>query len=158
MRLEDLKPAKGATKKAKRKGRGFATGMGKTSSRGNNGQGQRSGGGVRAGFEGGQMPLFRRLPKKKYFFVVNQINYGTVNVSELNKYEANSVVNFEVLRNDRKIDNHAQALKILGNGELNIALTVEAHAFSASAIQKIEAAGGKVINLMQEEDSKSDSN
>lgn len=136
MKLEDLKPAKGSVKKAKRKGRGFATGMGKTASRGYNGQGQRSGGGVRAGFEGGQMPLFRRLPKKKYFHVVNQINYGVVNVKDLEQFEANSVVNFQSLREAGKIDNHAEALKILGNGELTIALTVEAHAFSETAKQK----------------------
>jgi large subunit ribosomal protein L15 len=155
MKLEDLKPAKGSVKKRKRKGRGFATGMGKTASRGYNGQGQRAGGGVRAGFEGGQMPLFRRLPKKKYFHVVNQINYGTVNVSDLNKYEANSVVNFISLLQDRKIDNHAQALKILGNGEITVALTVEAHAFTESAKQKIEAAGGKVINLSETSETES---
>lgn len=149
MKLEDLKPAKGAVKKAKRKGRGFSTGMGKTASRGYNGQGQRSGGGVRAGFEGGQMPLFRRLPKKKYFHIINQVNYGVVNVKDLAGYEANSVVNFQSLREFGKIDNHAQALKILGDGELNVALTVEAHAFSESAKQKIEAAGGKVINLSE---------
>lgn len=149
MKLEDLKPAKGSVKKAKRKGRGFATGMGKTASRGYNGQGQRSGGGVRAGFEGGQMPLFRRLPKKKYFHVVNQINYGVVNVKDLEQFEANSVVNFQSLREAGKIDNHAEALKILGNGELTIALTVEAHAFSETAKQKIEAAGGKVVDLSE---------
>ena len=151
MNLEDLKPAQGATKKAKRKGRGFATGMGKTACRGYNGQGQRSGGGVRAGFEGGQMPLFRRLPKKKYFHVVNQVNYGIINVGDLAKYEANSVVNLQSLRSDRKVDNHAEALKILGMGELNVALTVEAHAFSESEKQKIEAAGGKVVNLSEED-------
>ena len=149
MKLEDLRPAKGAVKKAKRKGRGFATGMGKTASRGYNGQGQRSGGGVRAGFEGGQMPLFRRLPKKKYFHVVNQINYGIINVKDLNGYEVNSVINLQSLRKDRKVNNHAEALKILGNGEITIALTIEAHAFSESAKQKIEAAGGKVINLSE---------
>ena len=150
MRLEDLKPAAGSTKKRKRKGRGFATGMGKTASRGYNGQGQRSGGGVRAGFEGGQMPLFRRLPKKKYFHVVNQVNYGIINVGDLAKYAVNSVVNLQSLRQDRKVNNHAEALKILGMGELNIALTIEAHAFSEAAIQKIEAAGGKVVNLSEE--------
>jgi len=147
MKLEDLKPAKGSITKAKRKGRGWGSGMGKTSCRGNNGQGQRSGSEVRAGFEGGQMPLFRRIPKKKYFHVVNQVNYGVVNVSDLAKYEANSVVNLESLRKDRKVDNHAEALKILGMGELNIALTVEAAKFTESAKQKIEAAGGKAVIL-----------
>ncbi|RYY00760.1 50S ribosomal protein L15 [bacterium] len=147
MKLEDLKPAKGAVKKAKRKGRGFATGMGKTASRGYNGQGQRSGGGVRAGFEGGQMPLFRRIPKKKYFHVVNQVNYGIVNVKDLAGYEANSVITLQSLREAGKIDNHAEALRVLGHGELNVALTIEAHGFTESAIQKIEAAGGKVVNL-----------
>jgi large subunit ribosomal protein L15 len=147
MKLEDLRPAKGSVTKAKRKGRGWGSGMGKTSCRGNNGQGQRSGSEVRAGFEGGQMPLFRRLPKKKYFHVVNQVNYGTVNVGDLAKYEANSVINLHSLRKDRKVNNHAEALKILGNGELTVALTVEATKFTASAKEKIEAAGGKAVVL-----------
>ena len=150
MNLSELQPAKGSVKKAKRKGRGWGSGNGKTAGRGYNGQGQRSGGGVRPGFEGGQMPLFRRLPKKKYFHVVNQINYGIINVSALEKYSADTKIEIELLRKDGLIDKHSEALKILGNGEIKVALTIEAHAFSASAREKIEAAGGKCINLSDE--------
>ena len=119
--------------------------MGKTSCRGNNGQGQRSGSEVRAGFEGGQTPLFRRTPKKKYFHVVNQVNYGVVNVKDLAKYEANSVINLETLRKARVVDKHAEGLRVLGMGEISVALTIEADHFTESAKQKIEAAGGKAI-------------
>lgn len=147
MKLSDLKPASGSTKRRKRKGRGFASGNGKTAGRGYNGQGQRSGGGVRAGFEGGQMPLFRRLPKKKYFHVVNKINYGVVNVSALAKYDAGTEVNLELLRKDGLVDKHAVALRVLGNGELKASLKVAADHFSESARTKIEAAGGQALLL-----------
>ncbi len=145
MKLSDLKPAKGSNKKSKRKARGLGSGKGKTAGRGYNGQGQRSGTEVRAGFEGGQMPLFRRLPKKKYFHVVNQVNYGIVNVKDLGKYAAGTVVDLELLRKDRLVNVHAEALRVLGGGEISVALTVNAAHFSATAKEKIEAAGGKAI-------------
>lgn len=147
MKLSDLKPAQGSTKKEKRKGRGWGSGNGKTAGRGNNGQGQRSGGGVRPGFEGGQMPLFRRLPKQKYFHVVNKVNYGIINVQHLAGYAEGTVVNMELLIKDGLIDKHSEALRVLGNGQLSVKLTVEASHFSASAKEKITAAGGSVVVL-----------
>jgi len=147
MKLSDLKPASGSTKRRKRKGRGFASGNGKTAGRGYNGQGQRSGGGVRAGFEGGQMPLFRRLPKKKYFHVVNQVNYGVVNVSTLSKYEANTEITLDLLKQDGLVDKHSEALRVLGNGDIKVALKVTADHFSDSAKSKIESAGGQAVIL-----------
>jgi large subunit ribosomal protein L15 len=145
MKLFDLKPAQGSTKKSKRKGRGWGSGKGKTAGRGYNGQGQRSGSEVRPGFEGGQMPLFRRLPKKKYFHVVNKINYGIINVKDLNKYAEGTLVNLELLLKDRLVDKHSQALRVLGNGELSVKLRVEANHFSESAKEKISSLGGEAI-------------
>lgn len=150
MRLGDIKPAKGSVKNAKRKARGWGSGNGKTAGRGYNGQGQRSGGGVRPGFEGGQMPLFRRLPKKKYFTVINQVNYGIVNVSALSKYAEGTKVDMELLRQDGVIDKHSEALRVLGNGEISVKLTVEAHHFTAGAKEKLEAAGCTCVNLSDE--------
>lgn len=147
MKLTDIRPAKGSNKKEKRKGRGWGSGNGKTAGRGYNGQGQRSGGSVRPGFEGGQMPLFRRLPKKKYFHVVNQTNYGIINVKDLSKYASDTVVTLEFLKKAGLVDKHAEALRVLGNGELTVGLTVEASHFTESAKQKIEAAGGKAVIL-----------
>lgn len=151
MRLEDLKPAEGSTKKSKRKGRGWGSGNGKTAGRGNNGQGQRSGSQSRPGFEGGQMPLFRRTPKKKYFFVVNKVNYAIVNVSELSKYPAGTVITLDTLKNDGVVRKQTEALRVLGGGELTSAVTVEAFHFTGSAKEKIEAAGGKAVSLLVEE-------
>lgn len=145
MKLSDLRPAQGSTKKSKRKGRGWGSGKGKTAGRGYNGQGQRSGSEVRPGFEGGQMPLFRRLPKKKYFHVVNKINYGIINVKDLNKYAEGTLINLELLLKDRLVDKHSEALRVLGNGELSVKLKVEANHFSESAKEKISSLGGEAI-------------
>lgn len=145
MKLSDLRPAQGSIKKSKRKGRGWGSGKGKTAGRGYNGQGQRSGSEVRPGFEGGQMPLFRRLPKKKYFHVVNKINYGIINLKDLNKYSEGTLVNLELLLKDRLVDKHSEALRVLGNGELSVKLKIEANHFSESAKEKISAIGGEAI-------------
>ena len=145
MELKDLKPAAGATKNRKRVGRGPASGTGKTAGRGMNGQKSRAGGGKGAGFEGGQTPLARRLPKLPGFRNFNRVEYLPVNVSRLDaKFEAGDVVNGESLK-AKGIIKHADALvKVLGDGEITKALTVRVDKVSASAKAKIEAAGGKV--------------
>ena len=140
MKLHELKPAKGAVKAKRRLGRGTATGQGKTSGRGQKGQWSRSGGGVRVGFEGGQMPLARRLPKRGFTNIFKKI-YSEVNVETLNKFEAGTVINAEMLKKAGTISKiEKDGLKILGNGALDKALTVQA----AKAKEKIEKAGGKV--------------
>lgn len=144
MKLHELKPAKGAVKAKRRLGRGTATGQGKTSGRGQKGQWSRSGGGVRVGFEGGQMPLARRLPKRGFTNIFKKI-YSEVNVEILNKFEAGTVINAEMLKKAGTISKiEKDGLKILGNGALDKALTVQATKFTASAKEKIEKAGGKV--------------
>lgn len=144
MKLHELKPAKGAVKAKRRLGRGTATGQGKTSGRGQKGQWSRSGGGVRVGFEGGQMPLARRLPKRGFTNIFKKI-YSEVNVETLNKFEAGTVINAEMLKKAGTISKiEKDGLKILGNGALDKALTVQATKFTASAKEKIEKAGGKV--------------
>lgn len=144
MKLHELKPAKGAVKAKRRLGRGTATGQGKTSGRGQKGQWSRSGGGVRVGFEGGQMPLARRLPKRGFTNIFKKI-YSEVNVETLNKFEAGTVINAEMLKKAGTISKiEKDGLKILGNGTLDKALTVQAAKFTASAKEKIEKAGGKV--------------
>ena len=144
MKLHELKPAKGAVKAKRRLGRGTATGQGKTSGRGQKGQWSRSGGGVRVGFEGGQMPLARRLPKRGFTNIFKKI-YSEVNVETLNKFEAGTVINAEMLKKAGTISKiEKDGLKILGNGSLDKALTVQAAKFTASAKEKIEKAGGKV--------------
>jgi len=142
MRLHDLYPAEGSTKKAKRVGRGTGSGHGKTSTRGHKGQKARSGGGVRPGFEGGQMPLYRRLPKRGFTNIFKKV-YEVINVDQLNVFEDNSRVTPELLIEKGFVKGAKDGIKILGNGELNVKLEVSAHAFSKSAIEKIEAAGGK---------------
>ena len=144
MQLTDLRPAKGATKNTKRVGRGHGSGHGKTSTRGNNGQGQRSGNSQKIGFEGGQMPLYRRMPKKKHFQIAQryQTVVVTVNVKELAKFEAGTEVTPNLLVEHGLIRDKFDVVKVLGNGELNVKLTVKANAFSGSAKEKIEAAGG----------------
>lgn len=143
MQLHELKPSKGATKKRKRVGRGTASGTGTTSGRGNNGQGQRSGGGKRPGFEGGQMPLFRRIPKRGFNNKKFATVYSILNVSDLNRYDANTEITPEFLLENGHVSKLNDGIKILGNGELEKPLTVRAQKFTASAIKKIEAAGGK---------------
>ncbi|WP_281677720.1 50S ribosomal protein L15 [Eggerthia catenaformis] len=142
MRLNELTYTEGARKKRKRVGRGTSSGSGKTSGRGQKGQGARSGGGKKPGFEGGQTPLFRRLPKRG-FTNINRKEYAIVNVEALNNFEANSVVDTESLINAGLVKKELDGVKILGNGELKVALTVKAKKFSASAVKAIEAAGGK---------------
>ena len=144
MKLHELSKPLGSTKAPKRKGRGTATGQGKTSGRGQKGQWSRSGGGVRVGFEGGQMPLARRLPKRGFTNIFKKI-YSEVNVETLNKFEAGTVINAEMLKKAGTISKiEKDGLKILGNGALDKALTVQAAKFTASAKEKIEKAGGKV--------------
>ena len=145
MEIKDLKPAEGSTKNRKRVGRGAGSGTGKTAGRGLNGQKSRAGGGKGAGFEGGQTPLARRLPKLPGFRNINRVEYIPVNVARLEeKYEAGEIVNGETLV-AKGIIKHADALvKVLGDGEITKALTVQVEKVSASAQAKIEAAGGKV--------------
>ncbi|MBR6584364.1 MAG: 50S ribosomal protein L15, partial [Firmicutes bacterium] len=138
----ELRAVEGATKAPKRKGRGTGSGNGTTAGRGMNGQNSRSGGGVRLGFEGGQMPLYRRLPKRGFNNKWG-VTYDVVNVDELNKFEAGTVVNQAVLEEAGIVKQVRDGVKILGEGELKVALTVQANKFSKSAVEKIEAAGGK---------------
>ena len=142
MNLHDLHPALGSTHVGKRKGRGHGTGNGKTAGRGHKGQGARSGGGVRVGFEGGQMPLSRRVPKRGFNNIFAK-RLESVNVSVLEKFEDGAVINAETLLAEGILSKCEYGVKILGNGELTKKLTVQASAFSASAKEKIEAAGGK---------------
>ncbi|WP_124061132.1 50S ribosomal protein L15 [Gordonibacter sp. Marseille-P4307] len=145
MELSDLRPAEGSRKKRTRVGRGHAAGKGKTAGRGLNGQGSRSGGKKRAGFEGGQTPLARRLPKLPGFRNINRVEYIPVNVSRLeDKFEAGEVVDGESLKAKRIIKNADAPVKVLGDGDITKALTVRVDKVSATAQAKIEAAGGKV--------------
>ena len=143
MKLNELSPAAGSAKAAWRKGRGAGSGNGKTAGKGHKGQNARSGGGVRPGFEGGQLPLYRQLPKRgfKNRFAVN---YAIVNVGALNdKFENGAVVDLEALKAAKLVRKELDGVKILGNGELTKNITVKATVFSATAKEKIEAAGGK---------------
>ncbi len=143
MKLHELSPAAGSTKANFRKGRGAGSGNGKTAGKGHKGQNARSGGGVRPGFEGGQLPLYRKLPKRGF---TNHFakQYAIVNLETLeNKYAAGAVIDIDTLINDKVIKNKFDGLKVLANGEITKALTVKAAVFSASAKEKIEAAGGK---------------
>ena len=142
MKLNELSPAQGSAKAAYRKGRGAGSGNGKTAGKGHKGQNARSGGGVRVGFEGGQLPLYRKLPKRgfKNRFAVN---YAVVNVAALNRFEDGAVVDVEALKAAKLVRKELDGVKILGNGELTKKLTVKTTVFSATAKEKIEAAGGK---------------
>ena len=143
MKLHELKPAKGAVRAKRRLGRGTATGQGKTAGRGQKGQWSRSGGGVRVGFEGGQMPLARRLPKRGFNNIFKKV-YTEVNVAALNRFENGTEITAEVLKAARVISKiEKDGIKILGEGNLEKALTVKAAKFTASAQEKIEKAGGK---------------
>ena len=142
MKLHELTAVPGATKSRKRRGRGTATGQGKTSGRGMNGQKSRSGGGVRLGFEGGQMPLYRRIPKRGFTNIWGT-EYTVLNVSDLNRFEAGTTVTPEMLKELGMAKQVKDGIKILGNGELEKSLTVQAHKFSKTAVEKIESAGGK---------------
>ncbi|MBQ8819041.1 MAG: 50S ribosomal protein L15 [Clostridia bacterium] len=142
MKLNELSPAYGSAKAAWRKGRGPGSGNGKTAGKGHKGQNARSGGGVRPGFEGGQLPLYRKLPKRG-FNNRFAVNYAIVNVAALNKFEDGAVVDMDALVAAKIVRKPLDGLKVLGNGELTKKLTVKATVFSATAKEKIEAAGGK---------------
>lgn len=148
MRLGDLRPAEGAVTEAKRLGRGIGSGLGKTSGKGHKGQWARSGGGVRPGFEGGQMPLIRRVPKRGFNNHFRKV-YSVVNLSALESFDANAVVDIEALdaKGLVKIVKNSNGLKILGNGTLTKSLTVKANSFSAQAKEAIEKAGGKAEQI-----------
>ncbi len=141
MKLHELKPAPGSRKSRKRVGRGIAAGQGKTAGRGTKGQKARAGGGVRPGFEGGQNPLYRRLPKRG-FTNPNRKEYAVINVEDLNRFEEGTVVTPELLKEKGVVKNLKDGLKVLGDGDLKVKLTVKAHKFSRTAEEKIAAAGG----------------
>ena len=142
MKLNELSPAQGSAKAAWRKGRGPGSGNGKTAGKGHKGQNARSGGGVRPGFEGGQLPLYRKLPKRG-FNNKFAVNYAIVNVEALNKFDDGAVVDMDALVAAKLVRKPLDGLKVLGNGTLEKKLTVKATIFSAVAKEKIEAAGGK---------------
>ncbi len=142
MRLHELRPPEGASKAAKRKGRGIASGLGKTSGRGQGGQRSRSGSGVRRGFEGGQMPYFQRLPKRGFTNIFKK-KWHIVNLGDLNSFAEGTVVTPDLLLEAGLLKNLREPLKVLGNGELDRKLEIHAHRFSKQAQAKIEAAGGK---------------
>ncbi|MBY0356921.1 MAG: 50S ribosomal protein L15 [Candidatus Obscuribacterales bacterium] len=144
MKLGEIQPAEGSRRKSKRVGRGRASGHGKTSTRGHNGEGQRAGASKRFGFEGGQTPLFRRLPKIHNFDQVITRHWVEVNVGSLNGLAANSEVTAATLVEAKILKKSTDSLRILGNGELKVALKISAHHVSAGAKAKIEAAGGSV--------------
>jgi large subunit ribosomal protein L15 len=142
LNLQSLAPQKGARRRKLRKGRGIAAGQGASCGFGMRGQKSRSGRPTRPGFEGGQMPLYRRVPKLKHFTLINPKNYTVINVSKLAELKAGSTVNIDTLVKDGLVTSPKHPLKVLGNGELTVKLTVQAAAFTASAREKIEAAGG----------------
>ena len=143
MKLHELRPSEGAFKTSKRLGRGTGSGLGKTSGKGHKGQNARSGGGVRPGFEGGQLPLFRRLPKRGFSNAMFKVEYATINVSDLEKFDDGAVVTPKLLKEMGILKKQLAGVKVLGNGNLTKKLTVKASKFSQSAVEKIEAIGGK---------------
>ena len=144
MKLNELKYNEGSKKDIKRLGRGSSSGTGKTSGKGENGQNSRSGGGVRIGFEGGQLPLYRRLPKRGFSNAMFKKTYSVINVSDLNKFEDGTEVTPELLKEMGIVKKELCGVKVLGNGSLDKKLTVKANKFSLSAKEKIEAKGGKI--------------
>ena len=142
MKLNELRPAEGSVQERYRKGRGPGSGNGKTAGKGHKGQNARSGGGVRPGFEGGQFPIYRQLPKRGFNNKRFATVYATVNVSDLNRFEDGAIVDIQTLLDARVIRKAQDGLKVLGNGEIAKKLTVKAAKFSAAAKEKIEAAGG----------------
>ena len=145
--LNSLKPNNGSRKKKLRKGRGIAAGQGASCGFGMRGQKSRSGRPTRPGFEGGQMPLYRRVPKLKHFEIINQKNFSVINLLKLNDFKDNEIVNLDVLVKKGLLFKPKFPLKILGNGQIKAKLKVEAHAFTKSAKEKIEAAGGTCVVL-----------
>lgn len=150
MRLEDAHPQQGSKKRRRRVGRGIAAGQGASGGFGMRGQKSRSGSGTRPGFEGGQMPLYRRLPKLKHFTVINRKQYTTINVSKLASLPANTEVSLSSLLEVGLLTSDDGPLKVLGDGELNVPLRVQAAAFTKSAKAKIEAVGGSCEALEAE--------
>lgn len=144
MKLHELKPNEGSVKNRKRIGRGPGSGTGKTSGKGHKGQNARSGGGVRPGFEGGQLPLFRRLPKRGFSNAMFKKEYAVINISDLNTFNDGDVITPELLKELGIVKKQLSGIKVLGNGTLEKKVTVRAHKFSDSAKSKIEASGGKV--------------
>ena len=146
--LNSLKSNKGSRKKKLRKGRGIAAGQGASCGFGMRGQKSRSGRPTRPGFEGGQMPLYRRVPKLKHFQIINQKSFSIINLTKLNDFEDNDTVNLDSLVKKGLLCKPKYPLKVLGNGELNVKLKVQAHAFTKSAKEKIESLGGscEIIN------------
>ena len=142
IKLESLQSNKGSRRKKLRKGRGIAAGQGASCGFGMRGQKSRSGRPTRPGFEGGQMPLYRRVPKQKHFQLINQKNFTVINVSVLNSLKEGTTVNLDSLVKEKIVTSPKHPLKILGNGKINVKITVQAAAFTASAKNKIEAAGG----------------
>lgn len=142
MKLHELKAAEGSTKTPKRKGRGTGTGNGTTAGRGMNGQNSRAGGGTRLGFEGGQMPLYRRIPKRGFTNIWKK-QWTILNVDDLNVFENGAEVTPELLKERKMVKQVGDGIKILGEGTLEKKVTVKAHKFSKTAIEKIESAGGK---------------
>jgi large subunit ribosomal protein L15 len=151
MKLNELSPKQGANKRRRRLGRGISAGQGASCGFGMRGQKSRSGSGTRPGFEGGQMPLYRRVPKLKHFTIVNRREYTIINVGKLSSLAANTEVTLESLMAAGIITTNDGPLKVLGDGELTVALTVKAAAFTGSAKTKIEAAGGTVVVLDQKQ-------
>lgn len=143
MKLHTMYPAEGATKTRKRVGRGVGSGLGKTSGRGENGQKSRSGYSHKAGFEGGQLPLFRRLPKRGFSNAKFKTTYAVINLSDLNKFDDNATVTPELLKEMGLVKNQLDGIKVLGNGTLEKKLVVKAHKFSSVAKEQIEKLGGK---------------
>lgn len=143
MKLHELQPNYGSVKVSKRVGRGPGSGTGKTAGRGENGQNSRSGGGVRVGFEGGQTPLFRRLPKRGFSNAKFKKVYAVINLSDLNRFENGAEVTPEILKDMGLVKNALDGIKVLGSGKLEKKLTVKANKFSASAFEQIEKLGGK---------------
>ena len=143
MKLHELQPTAGSRQANWRRGRGEASGNGKTAGKGHKGQNSRSGGGVRLGFEGGQLPLFRALPKRG-FKNVNHVNYAVINVSSLERFKEGTLVTPALLVESGLVRKEYDGIKVLGKGELNVALTVQAHKFSKSAEEAITKAGGKI--------------
>ncbi|MBU0735986.1 MAG: 50S ribosomal protein L15 [Proteobacteria bacterium] len=143
MRINELSPAEGSRKKRKRVGRGPGSGHGKTACRGHKGQKSRSGGGVPPGFEGGQMPLQRRLPKRGFTNIFKK-EYNIINVEDLNRFEPNAFLDVEILRQAGLVKKMMDGIKLLGNGEISRPVVVRIHKVSKTAKEKIEAAGGKV--------------
>lgn len=143
MKLHTIKPTEGATKARKRVGQGTGSGHGKTSGKGHKGQNARSGGGVNPVFEGGQLPLYRRIPKRGFSNARFKKEYAVINLSDLNKFENDAVITPELLKEMGLVKNQLSGIKVLGNGELDKKLIVRAHKFSAKASEMIEKLGGK---------------